>query len=148
MLTKEENELVCRVGPGTPMGNLMRQYWVPALMSQELAERDCPPLRVLLLGEQLIAFRDTNGQVGLIGGQLSASRSQPLLRAERGVRHPVRLPRLEVRHDWPMCRHALGAGREQLQGQDQGDGLPMRRASRFGLDLHGTAHHPAASTRP
>src|SRR4051794_22428727 len=66
MLSKEENELVCRVGPGTPMGDLMRQYWVPALMSSELPDSDGPPLRVLLLGEQLIAFRDTNGNVGLL----------------------------------------------------------------------------------
>src|SRR5437867_11571595 len=67
MLSKEENELICRVGPGTPMGNLMRQYWVPALMSSELPEPDCAPLRVRLLGEELIAFRDSDGRVGLLG---------------------------------------------------------------------------------
>ncbi len=66
MLSKEDNELVCRVGPGTPMGNLMRQYWVPALMSSELPEPDCAPLRVRLLGEDLIAFRDSAGRVGLL----------------------------------------------------------------------------------
>jgi phthalate 4,5-dioxygenase oxygenase subunit len=66
MLTKEDNDLVTRVGPGTPMGNLMRQYWVPAMLSSELAGPDCDPVRVLLLGEQLIAFRDSNGQVGLL----------------------------------------------------------------------------------
>src|SRR6185312_8595303 len=66
MLSKEENELVSRVGPGTLMGNLFRQYWVPALLSSELPTPDSDPLRVLLLGEKLIAFRDTNGAVGLI----------------------------------------------------------------------------------
>src|SRR5438067_12960854 len=66
MLTKEENELLCRVGPGTVMGNLMRQYWVPALLSSELPEPDSAPLRVRLLGENLIAFRDSSGQVGLL----------------------------------------------------------------------------------
>src|SRR5438067_6477726 len=66
MLTKEENELLCRVGPGTVMGNLMRQYWVPALLSSELPEPDCAPLRVRVLGENLIAFRDSGGQVGLL----------------------------------------------------------------------------------
>src|SRR5215216_545568 len=65
MLSKEENELLTRVGPGTPMGNLMREYWVPALLSRELAEPDCPPRRVRLLGENLIAFRDSKGRVGL-----------------------------------------------------------------------------------
>src|SRR5919201_4903190 len=66
MLKQEENELICRVGPGTPMGNLMRQYWVPALLSSELPSPDCNPVRVLLLGEKLIAFRDSTGQVGLL----------------------------------------------------------------------------------
>ncbi len=66
MLTKEENELVSRVGPSTPMGELMRRYWVPALLSRELPAPDCDPVRVVLLGEKLIAFRDSNGQVGLL----------------------------------------------------------------------------------
>ncbi|HEY8695692.1 MAG TPA: Rieske 2Fe-2S domain-containing protein [Chloroflexota bacterium] len=66
MLTLEDNEFLTRVGPGTPAGNLMRQYWVPALLSSELPEPDCTPVRVLLLDEKLIAFRDSNGQVGLI----------------------------------------------------------------------------------
>jgi phthalate 4,5-dioxygenase oxygenase subunit len=66
MLSRQDNELITRVGPGTPMGNLMRQYWVPALLSRELPSTDSDPLRVLLLGERLIAFRDTNGKIGLI----------------------------------------------------------------------------------
>ncbi|MGH2365716.1 MAG: Rieske 2Fe-2S domain-containing protein, partial [Chloroflexota bacterium] len=65
MLNRDENKMIARVGPGTPMGALMREYWVPALLSSELRP-DGDPLRVLLLGEQLIAFRDTNGQVGLV----------------------------------------------------------------------------------
>jgi phthalate 4,5-dioxygenase oxygenase subunit len=66
VLSREENALVSQVGPGTPMGNLMRQYWVPAVMSSELPSPDSDPVRVLILGEQLIAFRDTQGQVGLM----------------------------------------------------------------------------------
>src|SRR5215472_5033339 len=66
MLSAEENDLLCRVGPGTPMGDLMRQYWVPGLLSRELPGPDSDPRRIMLLGEQLIAFRDTNGAVGLI----------------------------------------------------------------------------------
>jgi phthalate 4,5-dioxygenase len=66
MLTREENDALCRVGPGTLMGNLMREYWVPALLSSEVPAPDSDPLRVLILGEQLIAFRDSSGQVGLI----------------------------------------------------------------------------------
>ena len=48
------------------MGDLMRQYWMPALMSDELASPDCPPLRMRLLGENLIAFRDTSGDAGIV----------------------------------------------------------------------------------
>jgi phthalate 4,5-dioxygenase oxygenase subunit len=66
VLSKEDNELITRVGPGTPMGELMRQYWVPALMSSELPNNDSDPVRVMLLGEQLVAFRDTYGKVGLL----------------------------------------------------------------------------------
>src|SRR5438128_5157630 len=66
MLTREDNEALCRVGPGTLMGNLMRQYWVPAVLSSELPSPDSEPVRIMLLGEKLIAFRDSNGQVGLI----------------------------------------------------------------------------------
>ena len=66
MLSREENEIVTRVGPGTPMGNTLRMYWVPALLSAEIAEPDAPPVRVKLLGEDLVAFRDTQGRIGLI----------------------------------------------------------------------------------
>ncbi|HEY3058520.1 MAG TPA: phthalate 4,5-dioxygenase, partial [Chloroflexota bacterium] len=59
MLKQDENELITQVGPGTPMGNFMREYWVPALLSSELPTPDSDPVRVLLLGEKLIAFRDT-----------------------------------------------------------------------------------------
>ena len=43
MLTREDNDVLCRVGPGTPMGDLMRQYWIPALLTSELPAPDCPP---------------------------------------------------------------------------------------------------------
>jgi len=60
-----DTEILTRVGPGTPMGELMRQYWIPALMSSEL-EPDGPPLRLKLLCEELIAFRTTSGRVGIM----------------------------------------------------------------------------------
>jgi phenylpropionate dioxygenase-like ring-hydroxylating dioxygenase large terminal subunit len=66
MLSKEENELICRTGPGTPVGTLLRRYWMPAFLSEELPEPDCPPVRVRLMGEDLVAFRDSNGAVGLL----------------------------------------------------------------------------------
>lgn len=64
MLSAEDNNVLCRVGPGTPMGRLMREYWIPALMPNEVVE-DGPPMRIRLLGENLIAFRATSGEVGL-----------------------------------------------------------------------------------
>ena len=66
MLSAEDNERLTRVGPGTPMGSLFRRYWIPALLSEEHAEPDGAPVRVRLLGEDLVAFRDTNGDVGLV----------------------------------------------------------------------------------
>jgi nitrite reductase/ring-hydroxylating ferredoxin subunit len=66
MFPREENELLTRVGPGTAMGDLMRRYWLPALLSEEIARPDCPPVRVRLLGEDLVAFRDSEGRVGLL----------------------------------------------------------------------------------
>jgi phthalate 4,5-dioxygenase len=65
VLSKEENEFLTRVGPGTPMGELLRQYWMPAFLSSELPDRDGRPLRTRLLGENLIAIRDSNGDVGM-----------------------------------------------------------------------------------
>src|SRR3954468_18386728 len=66
MLNKQQNELVTRTGPGTAMGDLFRCYWLPVLLSEELPENDCPPVRVKILSERLIAFRDTRGRYGLI----------------------------------------------------------------------------------
>src|SRR5579871_4730851 len=67
MLSREENELLTRVGPGTAMGALLRRYWLPALLAEEVPRPDDPPVRVRLLGEDLVAFRDTAGRVGLLG---------------------------------------------------------------------------------
>src|SRR5262247_175251 len=67
MLSKEDNELLTRINPGTPMGNLIRRYWVPALLSEEIHKPDCPPVRVRMLGEELVAFRDSQGRIGVLG---------------------------------------------------------------------------------
>src|SRR3954468_8092534 len=62
----ERNRLLTETGPGTLMGDLMRRYWMPALLACELEEPDGPPVRVRLLGEQLVAFKDSEGRIGLI----------------------------------------------------------------------------------
>jgi phthalate 4,5-dioxygenase len=66
VLSKEENNRLTRVGPGTPMGELFRRFWLPGLLSEELPMPDGPPIRVRILGEDLVAFRDTNGQAGFL----------------------------------------------------------------------------------
>ena len=66
MLIKEDNELLALTGPETPMGKLMRRYWMPVTLSWEEPEPDSPPVRVRLMSEDLILFRTTSGTVGLI----------------------------------------------------------------------------------
>ena len=75
MLTSEENDILTRVGPGTPLGELFRRYWIPALLSDEIPAPDCPPVRVKLLGEDLVAFRDSRGKVGLLDEYCSHRRA-------------------------------------------------------------------------
>jgi len=65
MLTREENELLCRVEADAPMGQLMRRHWIPALLPEQLSV-DGAPLRLRLLGQDLVAFRDTKGRVGVL----------------------------------------------------------------------------------
>ena len=111
MLSEEDNRRITRVGPGTPMGTLMRRYWQPAALSEELAEPDGAPVRVRLLGEDLIAFRDSAGTVGLVDA-FCPHRRAPMFfgrNEECGLRC--------VYHGWKFdCvrrvrRHAVGAAR-------------------------------------
>jgi len=62
----DQNELLTRTGPGTPLGQLFRRYWLPALLASELAQRDGPPVRVKLLSERLIAWRDSQNRTARI----------------------------------------------------------------------------------
>ena len=63
LLNKEDNEFACRVGPGTPMGELFRRFWLPAMLPSELPKPDCPPVRLRLLGEDLVAVRGLGVEV-------------------------------------------------------------------------------------
>ena len=66
MLTAEENAMLTQTNPGTPMGEVFRRYWTPTLLSRELAEPNCPPIRVKVMGEDFVAFRDSEGRVGVV----------------------------------------------------------------------------------
>ena len=71
MFTEKQNALLTQTNRGTPLGEVMRRYWIPALLAEEIPEPDCAPVRVHILGERLIAFRDTNGAIGLLAEQCS-----------------------------------------------------------------------------
>ncbi|MBC7703924.1 MAG: aromatic ring-hydroxylating dioxygenase subunit alpha [Rhodoferax sp.] len=90
MLKKEQNDLLTQTGPGTLMGNLFRRYWLPALLAEELAEPDGPPVRLQLLSERLLAIRDTQGRLGVID-EFCAHRGVSLWfgrNEENGIRCP------------------------------------------------------------
>ncbi|MFZ9501880.1 MAG: Rieske 2Fe-2S domain-containing protein [Beijerinckiaceae bacterium] len=99
MLKPEDNEKITRVGPGTPGGEMFRRFWVPACLSSEAPEKDGPPVRVRLLGEDLIAFRDSNGDVGLIDAYCPHRRAPMFFgrNEECGMRC--------VYHGWKFDRH-------------------------------------------
>src|SRR4051812_27895844 len=65
-MAHEMTDLLVRIGPDTAMGRLLRRYWVPVLLQSEIPEPDCPPVRVKILGERLLAFRDSEGRAGLV----------------------------------------------------------------------------------
>lgn len=66
MLSQEQNDYLCQTDTGTPMGDLFRRFWVPILITNELPAPDCDPVRVRIMGENLVAFKDTEGRIGLI----------------------------------------------------------------------------------
>ena len=66
MLRAEDNRFLTESGPGSGMGELLRRFWLPVLLSEELAEADGPPKKIVVMGEELLAFRDSRGVVGVI----------------------------------------------------------------------------------
>ncbi|HTM62138.1 MAG TPA: Rieske 2Fe-2S domain-containing protein, partial [Burkholderiales bacterium] len=66
MLTREQNELLCRVEGDAPMGGIMRRHWLPVCLSEEVAEKDGAPVKSRLVGEDLVVFRDSNGKLGVL----------------------------------------------------------------------------------
>ena len=144
MLSMEHNDILTRVGPGTPMGELMREYWIPACLPEEL-KPDAPPMRLMLLGEKLIAFRDTEGRVGIMDhrcphrcASLFFGRNE-----EGGLRCAYHGWKFDV--DGNCLDHAEPARRPALHRQGQGEGLQGRRARRPDLGLYGRARGAAAA---
>jgi len=144
MLTPEENELVTRIGAGTTMGEAMRRYWMPAALVWELPQPDCPPIRVKLLGEKLVAFRDTEGRVGLIDEFCAHRRASLFLgrNEESGLRC--------VYHGWKYdtkgsCLDMPNEPQEtNFKTQGSTEGISNRGGGRSDLDLHGSSRKDSA----
>jgi phenylpropionate dioxygenase-like ring-hydroxylating dioxygenase large terminal subunit len=98
MLTQEQNELLTRTGPGTPMGHLFRRYWLPVLLAEELPENGCPPVRLKLLSERLLAWRDSEGRYSLMD-EFCAHRGTSLWVA-RNEHGGLRCPYHGWKYDW------------------------------------------------
>ena len=131
-MTPEENELLCRVTGDAPMGQLMRRHWMPACLSEEVAEPDGAPVRMRLLGEDLVAFRDTNGRLGVLDEHCPHRRASLVLgrNEECGLRCLYHGWKVDV--DGNVAGDGLRAARQpdRRQGQTQGlSGARGRRAS-------------------
>ena len=151
MLTQEQNDELTQIGPGTPMGALLRQYWYPVCFDRELDE--FPVKKVRLLGEDFAAFKTPDGQYGIVARAVPAPGRIARLRHRRGRRTEVRLPRLEVRPrrelrgDPRRTRLVAGVPVERLHPVGQGTGarrpdlrLHRRRAGAGDPALRGVRH--------
>jgi phthalate 4,5-dioxygenase oxygenase subunit len=146
MLSDADNILLTRTGPNTPMGDLFRRFWHPVLLSAELPEPDGAPVRITILGEDLRAFRATDGSVGLVsprcphrGADLFFGRNE-----EGGIRC--------VYHGWKFATDGRclalptmdpGSARERAEQNIRLLAYPTRR---FHLGVYGTARPDAGTT--
>ena len=105
MLTHRQNELLTRIGPGTPMGAMLREYWVPACRSAKL-EADGAPERIRLFGENFVAFRATDGRVGFMQEACPHRCASLALARNEEQRPALHVPRLEVQRRGQVRRRA------------------------------------------
>ena len=145
MLTQEENELLTRSGRARRWGTLMRRYWIPALLAEELPEPDGDPQRVRLLGEDLVAFRDTTGQVGLLAEHCPHRGASLSYGAQRGVRACAASTTAGSSTWTAAAGDAPRAARQHLQGSPKHVAYPTHEVRRPDLGLHGAA---GAHSRP
>ena len=146
MLSREENELICRTSPGTPMGELFRRFWLPVALAEELPGPDCDPVRVQVLGEHLVLFRDTQGRPGLVDAYCPHRGAPCSLAAMKNV-------------DCGVCTTAGSSmwtatasicptyRRARLLRPRQAPGIPGGRGRRFALGVHGTSGQKAPDAR-
>ena len=132
MLTVEENERVTRVGPNTPGGKYFRRFWWPMCLSTEWPERDGAPLRVRLLGEDLIAYRDTEGKVGLVDARKFTAVRQCHLCAggKVGAHNSALRQALRTQHAMRVMVGSAGQSRD-VNWVKLTDGVVLRRLRRL-----------------
>jgi hypothetical protein len=138
MLPRSDNERICRVGAGTPMGEVFRRYWLPVCVSTQIPKPDCDPLRVSLLGERLVIFRDTNGKVGVLDELCPHAMSLALGRVEECASLPTMA---EIAVDGTILD--TPNHRDEASSRVKARPIPCARR-RPGLDCLG----PAAKFRP
>ena len=146
MITPAQNEMLTRVGRATPMGKFMRQFWIPACLSSELVA-DGPQMRLMLLGEKLIAFRDTGGRVGLMDHRCPHRLASLFL--GRNEHHGIRCAYHGLEFG-PSGACTLIPGQDLVPQQARVRSFPIvvqdeivergRRASRGGLELTADVH--------
>ena len=107
MLSESDNDILCRVGPGTLMGDLMREYWIPALLLERASNAGLPADAPKAAGREPDRLPRHFGRVGLIAERLPAPRRLDVLRPQRRRRTALRVPRLEVRRARRLRRHAV-----------------------------------------
>ena len=144
MLTAEQNEMLTRVGPGTPCGEMMRRYWHPIAAVSELDGLKWNK-RVRLLGEDLVLYRDKQGRMGLITEACPHRRASLAygIPTDNGIRCPYH--GWAFGHERPMPRTAERAREERVPPQGEDAGLRGRGNGRDVLGLHGPGGEQAAA---
>ena len=139
MMTPEENDLLCRVEGDAPMGQIMRRHWIAACLSEEVAEPDGAPVKVRLLGEDLVVFRDSKGRIGVLDEYCSHRRASLVFarNEECGLRCLYHGWKFDV--DGNVVEMASEPDAQPHPRPRQAQGLSGARGRRLRVDLYGAA---------
>ena len=142
-MTPEENDLLCRVEGDAPMGQIMRRHWIAACLSEEVAEPDGAPVRVRLLGENLVVFRDSKGRLGVLDEYCSHRRASLVYarNEECGLRCLYHGWKFDV--DGNVVEMASEPAEQHDSGAGQAQGLSGARGRRLRVVLHGAGGRDA-----
>ncbi len=151
MLRNDANETLSRVGKGTPDGGeLFRRFWLPAVLTSEVAEPDCDPVRLRILGEDLVAFRDTLGRVGIVAAHC-AHRLAPLYfgrNEDCGLRCLYHGWKFDVEGNCVETPNVPADAPPDIRSRVGITAYPVEEHSGGGLGLHGSGRGQAALPGP